>query len=68
MIEPGHVFVVGDTPHDIDCARAIGARTIAIASGIYPADDLRAHGAWRVLNGVPPPREFEALIDLPVDG
>lgn len=66
VIEPGHVFVVGDTPHDIDCARAIGARTIAVASGVYQAPDLQAHGAWRVLETLPSPGEFEALIDQPV--
>lgn len=66
-IEPGHVFVVGDTPHDIDCARAIGARTIAVASGVYGASELQSHGAWRVVDALPSPREFEALIDLPVE-
>lgn len=63
IIEPSHVFVIGDTPHDIDCARAIGARTIAVASGVYGADDLRRRGAWRVLDRVPRPDAFEALID-----
>jgi phosphoglycolate phosphatase-like HAD superfamily hydrolase len=62
-IEPQHVLVIGDTPHDIDCAKAIGARTIAVATGVYSAADLRAHGAWRVFDRVPPPREFAALID-----
>jgi phosphoglycolate phosphatase len=66
-IEPGHVFVVGDTPHDIDCARAIGARTIAVASGVYKAPELRSHGAWHVVESLPSPREFEALIDQPVE-
>ena len=62
-IEAGHVLVIGDTPHDIDCARAVGARTIAVASGVYGADALRAHGAWRVVDRIPPVDEFVALID-----
>lgn len=66
MIEPGHVFVVGDTPHDIDCARAIGARTIAVATGTYTVSALSAHGAWRVAERLPEPSAFEALIDEPV--
>ena len=66
-IEPGHVFVVGDTPHDIECAQAIGARTIAVASGVYKAPELQSHGAWRVVDALPSPREFEALIDQPVE-
>ena len=31
---PGErTFIIGDTPHDIDCARAIGARAIGVATG-----------------------------------
>lgn len=56
------VFVIGDTPHDIDCANAIGARTIAVATGGYSYAELEAHGAWRVLEQLPPPGEFLALI------
>jgi phosphoglycolate phosphatase len=39
------VVVIGDTPHDIDCGRAADARTIAVATGPFSADALRAHGA-----------------------
>lgn len=35
-------IIIGDTPHDIACARACGARTIAVATGRYSADQLRA--------------------------
>jgi phosphoglycolate phosphatase len=62
-IELGHVFVIGDTPHDIDCARAVGVRTIAVASGVYGVDALRSHGAWRVVDRIPPVEEFVAMID-----
>jgi phosphoglycolate phosphatase-like HAD superfamily hydrolase len=64
-IEPGHVFVIGDTPHDIECARAVGARAIAVASGVYRPDALRLPGAWRVLDRIPPPEDFVALIETP---
>ncbi len=37
------VFVIGDTPHDIACGKAIGARTIAVATGTYRVEQLRAH-------------------------
>ena len=37
--------VVGDTPHDVACARAIGARVIAVATGTYSMADLRDAGA-----------------------
>jgi len=30
------IYVIGDTPRDVECGRAIGAKTVAIATGIYP--------------------------------
>jgi phosphoglycolate phosphatase-like HAD superfamily hydrolase len=43
------IVVIGDTPNDIDCGRAAGARTIAVATGPFTTDALRAHGADAVL-------------------
>lgn len=40
---PERIFVLGDTPHDIDCGRAIGAKTVAIATGGYTREQLAAH-------------------------
>src|ERR687885_1517391 len=39
----GDVVVVGDTPRDIACGRAGGARTIAVATGNWSVDELRHH-------------------------
>ncbi len=42
----GHdLVVIGDTPADVDCGRAIGALTIGVGTGYYTADALREHGA-----------------------
>lgn len=57
------VFVIGDTPHDIDCATAIGARTIAVATGGYSLEELEAHRPWRAFDQLPSPPEFVRLID-----
>ncbi len=57
------VFVIGDTPHDIHCADAIGARTIAVATGGYSIEELSAHQPWRVFAELPPVDEFIRLID-----
>ncbi|MEQ1572674.1 MAG: HAD hydrolase-like protein [Vicinamibacterales bacterium] len=57
------VFVIGDTEHDIECAGAIGARTIAVATGGYTVDELRRHTPWMALSELPPPLEFTRLID-----
>lgn len=40
---PERVFVIGDTPHDIECGKAIGARTIGVATGAYTVEQLAAH-------------------------
>jgi phosphoglycolate phosphatase-like HAD superfamily hydrolase len=37
------IFVIGDTPRDIECGRAIGARTVAIATGHYSLPELAEH-------------------------
>jgi phosphoglycolate phosphatase-like HAD superfamily hydrolase len=44
------VIVVGDTPLDVACAAAGGARSIAVATGGYDADALRATDADLVLD------------------
>jgi phosphoglycolate phosphatase len=57
------MFVVGDTPHDIHCAQAIGARTVAVATGGYSLDELESHQPWRAFPELPPADEFVRLID-----
>jgi phosphoglycolate phosphatase-like HAD superfamily hydrolase len=40
---PGEqIWVIGDTPLDVQCARAIGARVVAVATGLHTLDDLAA--------------------------
>ena len=43
-------LLVGDTPRDVEAAVRTGARIIAVATGSYSADDLRAAGAPIVLD------------------
>ena len=46
---PERVWVIGDTPHDIECGRVIGARTLAVATGSHSVDELAAHKPDAVL-------------------
>ncbi len=46
---PQEVVVIGDTPADIRCARAGGARAVAVATGPYSVDDLARHHPDAVL-------------------
>jgi phosphoglycolate phosphatase len=39
---PERIWVIGDTPLDVQCARAIGARAVAVATGWHTQDQLRA--------------------------
>ncbi|MHA3772254.1 haloacid dehalogenase-like hydrolase [Verrucomicrobiota bacterium sgz303538] len=40
---PERIYVLGDTPHDIACARAFGAKAIAIATGGFSHAQLAEH-------------------------
>jgi len=53
---PERIVILGDTPHDIACARAIGAKVIAIATGKFTRAELEAHR---------PDDAFDDLADLP---
>ena len=34
------LVIIGDTPRDIECGRAVGARVVAVATGYFSADEL----------------------------
>lgn len=55
------VIVIGDTPHDIDAARAIGAECLAVATGPHSADELTRSGATRAVNDLADPGAWELL-------
>lgn len=40
--EPERIWVIGDTPLDVQCARAIGARAVAVATGWHSHAELEA--------------------------
>ena len=45
---PHEVYVIGDTPLDIAAAQANGARPVAVATGSFAVQELRAAGAEMV--------------------
>ncbi|MCC6679196.1 MAG: HAD family hydrolase [Phycisphaerales bacterium] len=45
----GSVTIIGDTPHDVECAKRNGARCLAVATGSYSAEQLSTAGADRVV-------------------
>ena len=58
---PGDTLVIGDTPHDIDCAQAHGCMAVAVATGRFSADALTACGADLVLENL---KQAQQLLDL----
>jgi phosphoglycolate phosphatase-like HAD superfamily hydrolase len=49
------VWVIGDTPLDVRCARAIGARAVAVASGWTARDELAGHAPDLLLDDLSDP-------------
>ena len=42
-VEAADIMLVGDTPLDVKCAKAVGCRVVAVATGNYAMEDLKAH-------------------------
>ncbi len=40
-VTPERIWVIGDTPLDVRCARAIGAKVVAVATGQHTVEQLR---------------------------
>ncbi|NMM44665.1 HAD family hydrolase [Rhodospirillaceae bacterium KN72] len=51
-VQPGEVIVVGDNRHDIDMARAAGARAVGVLTGTSDAGQLMDAGAEAVLASI----------------
>ena len=47
-IAADRLIVIGDTPADIECGRALGAKAIGVASGHYTVEQLEAHNPYAV--------------------
>ncbi|XAL99718.1 HAD family hydrolase [Phycisphaeraceae bacterium D3-23] len=59
---PERTIVIGDTPRDIDCAKANGCVAVAVATGRFPAEELRTHGADIVLDNLSDPNAILSLL------
>ena len=40
---PDQIYVIGDTPRDIECGKAFGAVTVAVSTGKYSREELASH-------------------------
>jgi len=49
------VFVIGDTPRDVDATKAAGAASVGVASGHYSTEELATAGADHVIGSLTDP-------------
>jgi phosphoglycolate phosphatase-like HAD superfamily hydrolase len=63
---PGErMVIIGDTPHDVSCGKAIGARTVAVATGPgYDLETLRACEPDVALPALPQPARLASILGL----
>ena len=61
--DPQRIVIIGDTPHDVDCAKSHGCTAFAVATGRTPAEELHAAGADIVVNDLSDPTPLIKLLD-----
>ena len=61
-IVPERIWVIGDTPLDVRCARAIGAKVVAVATGAHTVEQLCAATPDLTLNNLSDPHPFLTLL------
>ena len=62
-VAPQQVVVIGDTPHDVHCARVNGCRSVAVGTGSFTLEELSDAGADLALADLSDPRPLLRLID-----
>ncbi|MEM0968583.1 MAG: HAD family hydrolase [Verrucomicrobiota bacterium] len=50
--DPDDMVIIGDTPKDVACARAVGARVLAVATGSFSVSELEEAGADHVVRSL----------------
>lgn len=60
--DPSETVILGDTPHDVQCALANGCRVLGVATGRSDAEELEQAGAHRVVESLAATRDVAAWI------
>jgi phosphoglycolate phosphatase-like HAD superfamily hydrolase len=63
-IRPDQCWVIGDTPWDIACGKALGGRTLGVCTGSFKRDQLIEAGADRVLEDLSDMHAFTEVMEL----
>jgi len=62
-LRASEALVIGDTPHDIEGAHAIGVPVLAVATNTHTLDELASHRPWAALPRLPDREEFADLLE-----
>lgn len=63
QFNPSNVWIIGDTPHDIECGKVIGVRTLAVTTGHHTAAQLTPHQPDALLDDLSDETRFWNLFD-----
>lgn len=61
--DPARVIVIGDTPHDVACAKAHGCKALGVATGRYDVAELLHAGADAAVEDLTCPTVLWAWLD-----
>jgi phosphoglycolate phosphatase len=62
-LRASEALVIGDTPHDIEGAHAIGVPVLAVATNTHSLEELTAHQPWQAMPRLPDRETFADLLD-----
>jgi phosphoglycolate phosphatase len=63
-VDPSEVWLVGDTPKDLEGGRACGVKVLLVASGRHSLDELHALGPDRCVESLADPTVSQCLLPL----
>jgi len=63
IFAPEQVIVIGDTPKDVACAVAMGARCLGVETGRFDRQTLLASGAWEVVADLSDTAEIARILN-----
>ena len=61
-VQPSRALIIGDTPNDIACARAVGADVLAVCTGKHTKEQLEVHKPDYLLSDLTDSRCFLEII------
>ncbi len=61
-VQPDEALIIGDTPRDVEAGHQVGVPVLAVATGRFSLEELRAAGADRVLESLEGPGVAELVL------